>query len=391
MHLKIKQSPFGFLLQDSDEIFPNLNLENKYFNEALIESIKAVGRTCPNPPVGAVIVKDGVIVGRGFTGLVGGNHAEVNAIVDAGANAKGGTLYTTMEPCHHFGRTPPCTDGIIKAGLKRVVIGIKDPNPQINGSGIAVLKKAGVEVVLKEQDYLTKQIETVISPFKKNILHNKPWVICKIATSLDGCVTSKIGQQTIVTSDESRRLVHELRNVVDAVMVGTNTIDIDNPELNVRLKNVDNIRDPLRIILDSSLKSATDSKVYDKRSAARTYVLHTEFATAEKVEAFSRSGINLIKVDSKNTRVELEQALKLVSGLGVTSILVECGPQLLMSFLVEELFDEIWWFVSSKIFGKNGIKSVDFPISEGFATNIVWQTPIIVGQDVLFIGRREEN
>lgn len=391
MHVNFKPSPFGFLLPHFSEVLPNCSLDTKYFNEALIESRRAIGRTCPNPPVGAIIVKDDQIIGRGFTGVAGGNHAEVNAIANAGPNARGATLYTTMEPCNHFGRTPPCTDGIIRAGIKRVVIGIKDPNPQINGSGIAVLKKAGVEVVLKEHDYLTEQLEAIISPFKKNILQNKPWVVCKITSSLDGCVTSKNNQQTIISNESSRVLVHELRNVVDAVMVGASTVIIDDPQLTVRLKSSKQYRDPLRIILDSSLKSKTSSKVYDKKAGVETYVMHTDLAKIEKVQEFSDSGIKLIKVESENNRVQLVQTLKLISDVGVTSVLVECGPELLKSFLVDQLFDEIWWFVSPKIFGKKGVKSVDFEVNEDLSTGIIWQNPMLVGQDVLFIGRRKEN
>ena len=385
------QSPFGFVV---GKVFKashanDLSLDDKFFLEALEQAFHAVGRTYPNPPVGSVIVKDDQIVGRGYTSPAGGSHAEINALSQAKFKAFGATLFTTMEPCHHFGRTPPCTRAIIEAGIKKVVIGVSDPNPEVNGKGIQCLVDARLEVLSRKPDILNEQAKALILPFKKNVQTRKPWVVCKISTSLDGKITKEKGEKTNVSNKSSHLLVHQLRNVVDAVMVGSNTVLVDNPKLNVRGIDAKNVQNPLRVVLDGFLKTPTDKNVYDQIDGLKTCVVYTNLADADKIQKFAQRGIKLLEVEEKEGHVSVEHALRAVSKMGVTSLLVECGAQLFSQFLKEKQFDEIWWFVSPKIFGGKGQNSITDELGHDLLPELCWSDPVLLEDDVLFVGHKK--
>ncbi len=378
------QSPFGFLIDEPIGFHDasTLSSEDKCFHQALLQAYQGVGRTYPNPPVGCVIVKDDQIIGKGFTFPAGQAHAEINALQEAGEKARGATLYSTLEPCHHFGRTPPCTEAIIRAGIKKVIIGIKDPNPKVEGNGIRCLLEAGIEVSLRNPDMLNAKAHALILPFKKYIKHQIPWVICKVATSLDGCVTKKSGTRTAVSHQKALVLTHRLRNWVDAVMVGSSTVVVDNPALTVR--HFDFVRNPHRIVLDGSLKTDFNSSVYDQTQAP-VHVVHTELASKNRVQEFEHALISLIQVPSRENHVSLLHALKAVGQLGITSVLVECGPGLLTQIIKEQLFDELWWFVSPKIFGADGVNAISDKIPQEIFAQVQWASPVALEEDVLFL------
>lgn len=344
-------SPFGFLL------------------DAQLQARRAVGRTHPNPPVGCVVVKDGEVVGRGFTSPAGGSHAEIHALREAGDKAKGSTLYVTLEPCSHFGRTPPCVDAIIQAGVSRVVVGMKDPNPLVNGTGIEKLIQAEIDVEMGDADLSLK-------PFVKFVTQKKPWVIAKIATSLDGRLCTRVGVRTSISDPQSNELVHRLRNCVDAVMVGANTVLIDDPQLTVRGLDDVSIRNPIRVVIDGLLQTNLKSQVYQ----GGAIVIHT---TKDRVSKFQRAGIETIAVPKINGHTSLPDAFSELANRGITSVLVECGQSMFTQLLNDDLIDEIWWITAPKIFGSDGTAAVDkIPSSPHY----VWQEPMVLGDDVLRVG-----
>lgn len=383
------QSPFGFLIDEAAgfDVASTLSFADECFHQALLQAYQGVGRTYPNPPVGSVIVKDKLIVGKGFTSPAGQAHAEINALQEAGELARGATLYTTLEPCHHFGRTAPCTQAIIRAGIKRVIIGVKDPNPKVEGNGIRCLQEAGIEVILRENDPLNAKAHALILPFAKHIQRQAPWVICKVATSLDGCVTKERGTQTDISHQKARTLIHQLRNCIDAVMVGSNTISIDNPALTVRHLDLDFVRNPYRIVLDGALQTDVISSVYDQAHGP-VHVMHTELATKMRVQEFDRAGILRIQVPAFDNHVSLPHVLKAMGQLGMTSVLVECGAQLLTQLIKEQLFDELWWIVSPKIFGKDGVNAISTKIPQELLAQVEWSKPVLLKEDALFLGYR---
>jgi diaminohydroxyphosphoribosylaminopyrimidine deaminase / 5-amino-6-(5-phosphoribosylamino)uracil reductase len=383
------QSPFEFLIDKSigSQDASTLSFENKCFQQALLQAYQGVGRTYPNPPVGSVIVKENQIVGKGFTSPAGHAHAEINALQEAGELARGGTLYSTLEPCHHFGRTPPCTQAIILAGIKKVVIGVKDPNPKIEGNGIRCLLEAGIEVILRKNDELNAKAHALILPFAKHIKYQSPWVICKVATSLDGCVTTEKGVRTIVSHQKAKILTHRLRNWVDGVVIGSNTTVIDNPSLTVRHLDPNFVRNPHRIVIDGALQTDVKSSVYDQMHGF-AHVVHTELAPKMRVQEFDRAGISRIEVPACCNHVSLPHALKALGQLGMTSVLVECGAYLLTQLIKEQLFDELWWIVSPKIYGNLGVNGISDKIPKELLAQVGWSKPIVLEEDALFRGYR---
>lgn len=241
--------------------------DQKYMRLAVEQARKGLGRTHPNPPVGAVVLRGGKIVGRGFTAPAGGPHAEIHALRDAGEAAKGSELYVTLEPCDHHGKTPPCTIAILDAGVKRVVFASSDPNPLVNGKGVRRLKRAGVEVVC---NVLRQEADRLYAPFFKFIRTAFPFVTLKAAITLDGKLATRTGDSKWISSEPSRARVHALRNQVDVVIVGAGTIEADDPRLTTR--GVAGGRDPVRVVLDPKLRTGSKAKAYTQRSKARTIV-----------------------------------------------------------------------------------------------------------------------
>jgi diaminohydroxyphosphoribosylaminopyrimidine deaminase/5-amino-6-(5-phosphoribosylamino)uracil reductase len=318
-------------------------LHERYMRLALREARRGLGRTSPNPAVGAVLVKGGRIVGRGHHARAGSPHAEVLAIRDAGARARGADLYTTLEPCDHFGRTPPCSLAILEAGVRRVFSGSGDPNPRVNGRGIRRLRRAGVEVA---PGLLREACDALNEPWFRFITTGRPHVTLKVAATLDGRIATASGDSRWVTGPEARAHVHRLRNGVDAVLVGSGTARADDPRLTARLPGGRG-RDPLRVVLDSRLDLPATLRLFRQRSAAATLVAHV----AGSPPARPPRGVEYLRCRARKGRVDLRHLLDLLGERGVTTLLVEGGAEVNRSFLDAGLVDQLLLFLAPKVAG----------------------------------------
>jgi len=321
-----------------------------YMRLAIGEAIRALGRTHPNPAVGAVIVSNGKVVGRGWTRPPGGPHAEIMALRDAGKRAKGATLYTTLEPCNHFGRTPPCSDAILKAGVTRVVYGSLDPNPKVNGAGLRKLRKGGVVV---KGPVLRHETEALNRPFFKFHRSGLPWVTLKAAITLDGKLATGSGDSRWVSSGAARTVAHELRDRVDAIMVGAGTVKIDDPRLTTRLSAKG--RDPTRVVLDAKLSTSPRAQIYRQRSAADTIIATAANVDSAKARRYAPAKLWRFAREAKaRGHVELRAVLKRLAAEGLLHVLVEGGAEVHASFLRAGLWDELLLFVAPKLIGHEG-------------------------------------
>lgn len=319
----------------------------KYMKLAIAQARKAIGRVSPNPMVGAVVVKRGEIVSLGYHHQAGSPHAEINALKQAGKKAKHADLYINLEPCCHYGRTPPCVDAIIKSGIKRVIVGIEDPNPLVSGKGIAKLHAAGIIThtgVLKEA---CRQLNEI---YIKYITRKVPFVVLKIASSLDGKIAARSGDSKGITSPESIRLVHQLRDQVDAIMVGMGTIRADNPLLTTRLKGKVG-KDPVRVIVDSRLRISRQARVFNPDSKAGVILATGIGVSSRKKEQLEKLGAKVISVDSSNRMVDLRKLMLALGKLQLTSLLMEGGTEMVTSALRAGIVDKILFFYAPKILG----------------------------------------
>ena len=323
-----------------------------YMNLAYKLALKGKGKTSPNPMVGALVVKNGRIVGKGFHERVGLAHAEVVALNEAGKNTQGGTLYVTLEPCTHFGRTPPCADMIIKKGIKRVIIGMIDPNPLNNGKGIAVLKNHKVRV---EVGFVEDKLKKINEPFMKYITKRTPFVTVKIAQSLDGKIATRTGDSKWITSDKSRAHAHRLRAPFDAIMVGVNTILRDNPKLDAWFSK----KSPIKIVIDSQLSTPADANIFFKGSQVIIVTLPTKPGQETENRKILSQKAKILEVKEKSGQINLKDMMKKLASLEIANILVEGGGTLVGSLFDEKLVDKIMFFISPKIIGgKDAISSV---------------------------------
>jgi diaminohydroxyphosphoribosylaminopyrimidine deaminase/5-amino-6-(5-phosphoribosylamino)uracil reductase len=316
----------------------------RWMKKVLRLAEKGRGRTSPNPMVGAVLVKDGKVVGEGYHTKAGETHAEIFALRQAGEEAKGSTLYLNLEPCTHYGKTPPCAPAVIEAGVRRVVIGMEDPNPLVKGKSLEILRGAGLAA---EVGILEKECRRLNEAFCKYILKKEPFVILKIAATLDGKIATRDGDSKWISGEASRRFVHRLRDQVDGTIVGIGTILKDDPLLTVRIKGG---RDPYRIILDSRLRIPEEAKVIET-SPSKTIIATTELAAKDKVERLEKKGVQIIVLDSKQGKVDLKLCLSKFGEMGMMSLLVEGGSQINGSFLDECLIDKLLLFISPKMIG----------------------------------------
>ena len=328
-----------------------MSRDEAFMQLALDEARKGLGRTHPNPAVGAVIVKGGKVVGVGFHERAGTPHAEVHALRMAGAKAKGATIYSTLEPCNHHGRTPPCSEAIIAAGLKRVVFASPDPNPLVNGKGAKRLKAAGLEVV---PHVLRAQADALNRPFFKAITTGLPFVTLKAAISLDGKLATATGDSKWISSESSRLLVHELRDRVDAIIVGAGTVQADDPKLTTRLAKGG--RNALRVVLDSGLRTDPDSTIYKVRPGERTLVATTVAVGSRKAKALERRGVELLHL--QGPQVNLEAVLRALVRRGCLHVVIEGGAQVFATAIAESLADEALLFVAPIVLGGDGVSWV---------------------------------
>jgi len=315
--------------------------------EALDLAAKARGRTSPNPLVGALVVKDGQIIGRGYHQKAGGPHAEVFALEEAGEKARGATLYVTLEPCSHHGRTPPCTEKVVAAGIKKVVVAMVDPNPKVAGRGLEQLKAAGVEVEVGLGEAEAKHLNEV---FLKYITTGRPFIILKTGMSLDGKIATRSGDSRWITSEESRAYVHQIRDQVDAIMVGIGTILKDDPQLTTRLPNGQG-KDPIRVIVDSSAQIPLSCKVLTQDSPAQTIIATTTKASPEKVDLLAAKGVRVLVIEEKNGHVSMHKLMEELGKLEISSLLVEGGSSINGAVIRDKLVDKVFFFIAPQIIG----------------------------------------
>ena len=323
----------------------------KFMKLALELAAEFSGFTSPNPLVGAVVVKNGEIVGSGAHEKCGEAHAEVIALNKAGSRAENATLYVTLEPCNHYGETPPCTDLIISHKISKVVCAMQDPNPLVSGRGFAKLRNAGIEVV---EGVLQNEAEQLNEIFIKNITEKKPFIILKSAITLDGKIATGNNDAKWISNSLAGEKVHEIRNSVDAIIVGKNTFVLDNPSLNVRLDKP--VSDPYKVILSNSfdidISTIINSKAY-KLPSEKPLIICTskQDISAEKLKEFAKQQIIVINHKKKNLEDLLGKLLK----MGIYSILLEGGSGIYTSFIKEKLVDKIILFQAPKIIGDDGI------------------------------------
>jgi len=320
----------------------------KYMQRAINLAQKGAGWVSPNPMVGAVIVKSGKTIDEGWHKKFGENHAEINAIINAGeSNVKGSTLYVTLEPCCIYGKTPPCTDAIIKFGIERVVIGTLDPNPKINGKGVEILKRNNIKVNVGILEDEARRVNEFFIKFHKKRL---PFIISKWAMGLDGSIATSKGESKWISSKKSREYVHLIRSRVDAIIVGINTIIKDDPLLNVRLKKK-KVRQPKRIILDSKLRIFLNARCLDLKNGGEVIIATTVKNKISKIKKLEEKGATVIFVKSKGGKVDLRELLKILIHKNIISCLVEGGAQVHSTFFKERLVDKVIVFIAPKILG----------------------------------------
>jgi len=319
--------------------------DQEYMRLALQLAATAKGRTNPNPLVGAVIVKEGRIIGMGAHLKAGEPHAEVHAFAMAGEAAEGATLYVTLEPCSHHGRTPPCADLVIRSKVKRVVIAMEDPNPLVAGRGTARIREAGIDV---EVGLLEAEARRLNERFIHNMLTKRPFVVVKTAMTLDGKIAAHTGDSRWITGSESREMVHRLRDEVDGILVGIGTVLADDPELTTRLP--EGGRHPIRVILDSTLRIPDTARVLDT-SVAKTWIVTGPEADATRERSLRERGVAVIRVPHKESGLDLDAVLAALHEGGITHLLVEGGAEVNGAFLEAGLINQVMAFVAPKLIG----------------------------------------
>ncbi|MFA5145489.1 MAG: bifunctional diaminohydroxyphosphoribosylaminopyrimidine deaminase/5-amino-6-(5-phosphoribosylamino)uracil reductase RibD [Candidatus Omnitrophota bacterium] len=326
---------------------------HEYFmNIAMRLALKAKGMTSPNPVVGALVVRKGRIVGKGYHKKAGTSHAEVIALDEAGKAAVGATLYVTLEPCAHFGRTPSCAGRIIRSGLKEIIVGMIDPNPLNNGKGIDIIRQHGIKV---QAGFLEDKLKRINEPFVKYISKRMPFVTVKVAQSLDGKIATKRGDSKWITSDKSRSFAHRIRRDYDAVMVGVNTVLRDNPRLDAWFS----LKQPIKIIVDSQLSTPADSNIFSASSQVIIATLPSRPGQETENGKILAQKAKILEVKEKAGQVNLKDMMKKLARMEITNILVEGGGTLIGSLFDEGLIDKMLFFISPKIIGgKEAISSV---------------------------------
>ncbi len=354
-------------------------LDKEYLRRALKLARKGLGKTSPNPVVGAVIVKEDRIIGQGYHHQFGGNHAEVNAFQSASESTNGATLYVTLEPCCYHGKTPPCVDAIIRNKIGRVVIGTLDPNPRVNGKGVEILKRHGIET---EVGVLEAECRNLNAAHFKYMTTGLPLVTLKFAQTLDGRIATATGDSQWISSEKFRRLAHQLRATSDAVMVGIDTVLADDPRLTVRLVKGKN---PTRIILDTRLRIPLDARVVRDGKTAPTIIATTSHADEKKSSRLNEMGIEVLVVREDDAgEIDLRHLLRLLGERGVSSLLVEGGAGVITSLLHQNLADRMVVAVAPKITGK-GIEAVgELKICElGQAIKLSFRRIYRLGEDLV--------
>jgi len=349
---------------------------------ALRLALQARGKTSPNPIVGAVIVKGGRIVATGYHRRSGADHAEITALKKAKNKARGATLYVTLEPCSHFGKTPPCVDKIIESGVRKVVIGMIDPNPVNNGKSVLKLRRAGVKVRV---GFLIEELKEANEAFLKFIKYKMPFVVVKCAQTLDGKIATKQGQSKWITSKEARDFTHRMRNDFDAILVGSRTVLADNPGLNAPQKS----KKIKKIIVDSTLQVSLGASLFKHTNPGDIFIAVTKNTTKKKIEKFRKKGIRIVVCPAIKGRVDLKWLFGELTRKGITNILVEGGSKIIGSLFKARLVNKALMVLAPKIMGdESAISSV-----RGFRVRNVNNTIRLddvsvkrIGEDILVEG-----
>lgn len=365
-----------------------LSYDEKYMRLAMQLAGNAIGRTSPNPLVGAVIVKDNRVVGCGWHRKAGTPHAEVHALNQAGELAQGADVYVTLEPCAHYGKTPPCAKALVEAKVKNVYGGLLDVNPKVAGKGFKILEDAGIHV---EYGFLQDELRKQNEVFFKWIEHKKPFVVLKAAMTLDGKIATATGQSKWITNETSRAYGYKLRDIYDGIMVGINTVIEDNPMLTAR---VDGGKNPIRIVVDSSLRIDINANVVQDKSA-KTIVATTDKADKDKILKLQAQDVDVIVVDKdENDKVDIEKLLDILGQKNICSILVEGGATLSGSFVAKKLVDKVYFFIAPKIIGGKEAKT---PVAGTGILNLQEALALKdiqiekIEEDILIIGRVDKD
>mgnify|MGYP000944786017 FL=1 len=364
-----------------------LSYDEKYMRLAMQLAGNAIGRTSPNPLVGAVIVKDNRVVGCGWHRKAGTPHAEVHALNQAGELAQGADVYVTLEPCAHYGKTPPCAKALVEAKVKNVYGGLLDVNPKVAGKGFKILEDAGIHV---EYGFLQDELRKQNEVFFKWIEHKKPFVVLKAAMTLDGKIATATGQSKWITNETSRAYGYKLRDIYDGIMVGINTVIEDNPMLTAR---VDGGKNPIRIVVDSNLKIDINANVVQDKSA-KTIVATTDKADKDKILKLQAQNVDVIVVDKdENDKVDIEKLLNILGQQNICSILVEGGATLSGSFVAKKLVDKVYFFIAPKIIGgkeaKTPVAGGILNLQEALALKDIQIEKL--EEDILIIGRVDKD
>ncbi len=353
--------------------------DSAYMKRAIELGYKGFGRTAPNPPVGAVIVKDGRIIGEGFHPGAGMPHAEIYAINSCSEDPAGATIYVTLEPCCHYGKTPPCTEAIIKAGIKRVVYAVDDPNPIVSCSSGKSLENEGI---LVSSGLLSHEAGKLIEWYSKWMKTGLPYITVKAATTLDGFIAASNGNSKWISSEESRKRVHEMRNRMDAVLVGIGTVITDNPQLTSR---IDGARDPIRVIIDKGLEIPAGSKCLGEKCIVIT-------ASDKDRAEISDTGTKIVRSGLNNEGLfDWNEILKILGAMGLHSVLVEGGSAIISSLLKASTLDKIILFIAPRILG-SGIQLVSWDKTSSIddALGLMIQDIQIISGDIMIEARIKE-
>ncbi len=330
--------------------------DRRFMQLALVLGRRGLGRTWPNPAVGAVVVKDGIIVGRGWTQPGGRPHAEPIALQRAGEAARGATLYVTLEPCSHIGKSPPCTDAVIASGVARVVAAIEDPNPEVAGQGFAKLRAAGIAVDIGLE---AKEAAYAHAGHFRRIRDHRPHVILKLAVSADDKIGASGRRPVAITGEAAGRRVHLLRAESDAILVGIGTVRADDPLLTCRLPGMET-RSPVRVVLDRALRIPGDSRLLHSARETPFWVVTSELAEAPAAAKLGAAGAQVMRVPPATAAgLDLRLVLRMLADKGITRLLVEGGSRVAASFVAADLVDEAWLLRAPEAIGEGGVSALD--------------------------------
>jgi diaminohydroxyphosphoribosylaminopyrimidine deaminase / 5-amino-6-(5-phosphoribosylamino)uracil reductase len=348
-----------------------------HMRAALALARRGLGNTSPNPSVGCVVVKDRRVVGRAVTAPGGRPHAEPSALAMAGEAAHGATVYVTLEPCCHWGRTPPCTDALVAAGVARVVIATRDPDPRVDGAGIAKLRAAGITV---EEGLLGAEAAEVVAGFSHTVRLGRPLVTLKLASTLDGRIATHTGESRWITGEPARKAAHALRGRNDAVLVGVGTVLADDPELTCRIPGYRTT--PLvRVVADSHLRTPLTARLIATAAATPSWLLVRSGSDPARHRAFTELGVTIIQVAGAEAGVDLAAGLHALAEAGITRVLVEGGAQIAAALLRADLVDRIAWFHAPAVLGADA-----WPAVQGFGIEKLAAMPRFIRGDAVRLG-----